>query len=230
MQKNIFIPMVSTLHLITKCSDKYQIFGIILFIYFAVTVEALKLLCNLIFNSAKVQEILPKTLCLQCLIERMKKYNDHIPYEVTLFDTRIVFLITALNVTTRHVVKTELNGDECLIKMLENISNQYEQDKSHDIKEDNATLLCEILKALFNLYINSDDMAEEEKNKSLVLILRKLLLSECEKEDDLQRYLLPFTLPYMYIILCCYTIFIFQQHRKSINCNTILLLFSNDTS
>lgn len=180
-------------------------------IYTNVTVEALKLLCNLIFNSAKVQEILPKTLCLQCLIERMKKYNDHIPYEVTLFDTRIVFLITALNVTTRHVVKTELNGDECLIKMLENISNQYEQDKSHDIKEDNATLLCEILKALFNLYINSDDMAEEEKNKSLVLILRKLLLSECEKEDDLQSNIanLLTVIPYY-----CYSVMIPPSKEK----------------
>ncbi|XP_071874025.1 ric8 guanine nucleotide exchange factor A isoform X1 [Bombus fervidus] len=180
-------------------------------IYTNVTVEALKLLCNLIFNSAKVQEILPKTLCLQCLIERMKKYNDHIPYEVTLFDTRIVFLITALNVTTRHVVKTELNGDECLIKMLENISNQYEQDKSHDIKEDNATLLCEILKALFNLYINSDDMVEEEKNKSLVLILRKLLLSECEKEDDLQSNIanLLTVIPYY-----CYSVMIPPSKEK----------------
>lgn len=54
--------------------------------------------------------------------------------------------------------------------------------------------MCEILKALFNLYIQSDDTTQEkEKNKSLVSILYKLLLFQCEKETDLQRYTLPCT-------------------------------------
>ncbi|KOX71996.1 Synembryn-A [Melipona quadrifasciata] len=134
--------------------------------YTNITIEALKVLFNLIFNSTKVQEILPKTSCLQFLIERIKNYSDDIPYEIMLFDTRIVFLITALNITTRQVIKTELNGDKCLVKLLENITSREE--KSHVIKEDNATLLCEILKALFNLYMSF-----------------LLLLSKCEKEDDL---------------------------------------------
>ncbi|KAK1123396.1 hypothetical protein K0M31_008106 [Melipona bicolor] len=150
--------------------------------YINITIEALKVLFNLIFNSTKVQEILPKTSCLQFLIERIKNYSDDIPYEIMLFDTRIVFLITALNITTRQVIKTELNGDKCLVKLLENITSREE--KFHIIKEDNATLLCEILKALFNLYMSSDNTTEDEKN-DLVLTLRRLLLSKCEKEDDL---------------------------------------------
>ncbi|CAD1472780.1 unnamed protein product, partial [Heterotrigona itama] len=149
--------------------------------YTNVTIEALKVLFNLIFNSTKVQEILPKTSCLQRLIERMKNYSDDIPYEII-----IVFLITALNIATRQVIKTELNGDKCLVKLLENITSR--EVKSHVIKEDNMTLLCEILKALFNLYMSSDNATEDEKN-DLVLILKKLLLSKCEKEDDLHRRL-----------------------------------------
>ncbi|KOC64428.1 Synembryn-A [Habropoda laboriosa] len=153
--------------------------------YTNVTIEALKLLCNLIFNSTRVQQVIPTTSCLSCVIKHMKKYSNVIPQEVMLFNTRIIFLITALNISMRQIVKTELNGDECLIKMLES-SVQCEDEKLYTLKEDTATLSCEVLKALFNLYINSSDsVEEEEKTKSLVLILYKLLLSKCEKKDDL---------------------------------------------
>ncbi|CAK9818055.1 ric8a [Anthophora quadrimaculata] len=149
-----------------------------------VTIEALKLLCNLIFNSTKVQQVIP-TSCLSCVIKHMKKYNKAIPREIILFDTRIIFLITALNISMRQIVKTDLNGDECLINILENIVQSEGED--YTLKGDTTALLCEVLKALFNLYINSSDSMEEEeeKTKRLVLILHKLLLSKCEKTDDL---------------------------------------------
>lgn len=122
-----------------------------------------------------------------------------------LFDTRIVFLITALNISTRQVVKTELNGDECFIKMLKNICIQCEQDKLYFIKEDNAILVCEILKALFNLYINSDNTTGE-KSKNLISILNKLLLFKSKKDNDLQRYLLSLKISNIYIILLLFYI------------------------
>ena len=154
--------------------------------YNDVTVESLKLLCNLIFNSTEMQLTLRRTPCLPCLIARMRKYNNAVPYDVMLFDTRIVFLTTALNIPMRHEVKRDLKGDESLISMLENISVQCDKDKDI-IKKDNATLACEALKALFNLYMITDDtVEEEEKNKNLVSILYKLLLFKCETEDELQ--------------------------------------------
>nr|XP_034185671.1 synembryn [Osmia lignaria] len=153
--------------------------------YNNVIIEALKLLCNLIFNSTKVLQILPNTSCLPCLIKRMIKYDNDIPYEVMLFNIRIIFLITALNISTRQFVKTVLNGNECLINILENIKIRSEQ--KNTIEADDATLACEILKALFNLYIQSDDTTQEkETDESLVSILYKLLLFQCEKENDLQ--------------------------------------------
>ncbi|XP_054016712.1 synembryn [Hylaeus anthracinus] len=152
--------------------------------YSDVIIESLKLLCNLIFNSTKVQQTLPRS-CLSCLIKHMREYNDDVPQEVMLFHARIVFLITALNSSMQQVVKTELNGDECLINILENVCTRCEQEQM--IKEDHLMLICEVLKALFNLYMNSADSEEkEEKNKQLVRILYKLLLLKCEKEDDLQ--------------------------------------------
>lgn len=155
--------------------------------YNNVHVESLKLLCNLIFNSTKVQQTLPNTPCLSCLIQRLTKYNNDIPHEVLLFYIRIIFLITALNISMRQVVKVELNGDECLINILQNISVQSEQSETNIMKETDVTLTCEVLKALFNLYMQSSDTTEEkEKNERLVSILYKLLLFKYEKQDDLQ--------------------------------------------
>ncbi|XP_031830039.1 ric8 guanine nucleotide exchange factor A [Nomia melanderi] len=153
-----------------------------------VTTEALKLLCNLIFNSTNVQYLIPKTSCLPSLVERMRRYNKTTSYDVMLFDTRILFLITAINSPTRKVVKVGLKGDECLIKMLEEINIQCEEKKTDLIKTDTAMLACEVLKTLFNLYMCVDDSTDDkqEKDKNLMSNLYKLLLFKCEKEDDLQ--------------------------------------------
>lgn len=154
-------------------------------LYTDVNIESLKLLCNLIFNSTKVQQVLPTTSCLSCLVERTNKYDNKVPRDAILFNTRIIFLITALNSSTRQVIKTELKGHHSLIKILENINIRCNESKT--VQADDAMLACEVLKALFNLYMVLDDVAEEEeKSRNLVSILYNLLLCKCEKEDDLE--------------------------------------------
>lgn len=52
------------------------------------------------------------------------------------------------------------------------------------------TVICEVLKVLFNLYIHSDDteIEDQEKHKNLVLILYKLLIFKYStQQDDLER-------------------------------------------
>lgn len=95
---------------------------------FAVTNEAQKLLCNLLFNSPKIQTILVDTSCLECVIDRISKYNENEGHDTKLFDVRIIFLITALNISTRSFVCTDLHGDIQLIKMLENVLQYYNLD------------------------------------------------------------------------------------------------------
>jgi len=56
---------------------------------------------------------------LPYLIDRIKNYTDDIPHNVKLFDMRILFLFTALNTSTRDIVKTDLCGDIYLIKIIE---------------------------------------------------------------------------------------------------------------
>lgn len=64
-----------------------------------------------------------ETVCLECVIDRISKYDANAQHEIKLFDVRIIFLITALNVSTRDIASGELNGDVQLITMLENVSN-----------------------------------------------------------------------------------------------------------
>lgn len=55
-------------------------------------------------------------------MERMNIYTDKTQYEIQLFDTRILFLITALNAPSRNFVKNQLNGNVILTRRLKEIS------------------------------------------------------------------------------------------------------------
>ncbi|XP_011647127.1 synembryn [Pogonomyrmex barbatus] len=145
-----------------------------------VTIESLKLLCNLLFNSAKVQQSEVLISSLPYLIDRIKNYTDDTPNDVKLFDIRLLFLLTALNTSTRDIVKTELCGDICLIHMIEEFAIQNQNNELEEIK-----IVCEVLKVLFNLYIHSDDgLEDQEKYKNLMLTLYKLLTRKYSTQQD----------------------------------------------
>lgn len=157
--------------------------------YTNVTIESLKLLCNLLFNSVRVQQSKVLISSLPYLIDRVKNYTINVPYNVKLFDIRILFLLTALNISTRDIVKTYLCGDICLIKIIEEFVTQNHDNKTTVIKNEEVMIVCEVLKVLFNLYIHSDDTAveDQEKYKNLVLILYKLLVFKYPvQQDDLE--------------------------------------------
>lgn len=87
--------------------------------------EGQKLLCNILFNSPKVQVMIGKPDYLRCLIERIENPIESFTQEMRLFDIRILFLVTAFNEYSRRFVKNEFKGDVCLAKILEDISSQY---------------------------------------------------------------------------------------------------------
>ncbi|XP_043269504.1 synembryn [Venturia canescens] len=144
-----------------------------------VTQESLKLLCNLLFNSSTVQQKIGETSCLPCIVERMKNYDETVPHNIKLFDTRILFLSTALNSSLRKVVKNELNGDLCLMEMLKKLANDFESTQC-PIKNDEVVVASEILKVLFNLYINVEESRNEEMERyqNLAEICYKLLVNK----------------------------------------------------
>lgn len=100
----------------------------------AVTIEALKLLCNLLFNSVKVQQSKVLISSLPYLVDRVKNYTNDIPYEVKLFDIRVLFLITALNSSVRDFVRIDLCGDIYLVKMIEKLTIQTQDNDTIKVK------------------------------------------------------------------------------------------------
>ncbi|XP_034949831.1 synembryn [Chelonus insularis] len=148
-----------------------------------VTLEAVKLLCNLIYNSAGIQIQIAKVPWLANLIKRISIHNQTASYKMLLFDVRILFLVTALNVTSRNIIKNQLDGSKELTNLLKILS-----DKIRDGSKDIVDISCEILKTLFNLYIIVDESNEDEKQESIELIhiLHKLLiLKNFESRDEL---------------------------------------------
>lgn len=108
----------------------------------AVTIESLKLLCNLLFNSVKVQHSKVLISSLPYLIDRVKNYTINVPDNVKLFDIRILFLLTALNISTRDIIKTDLCGDICLIKIIEEFVTQNRDNRTTVIKVKSLILYC----------------------------------------------------------------------------------------
>ncbi|XP_015596986.1 synembryn [Cephus cinctus] len=147
-----------------------------------VITEALKLLCNLLFNSEKVQKLIVSTTAIPHVINRLNNYDKNISHEIRLFDTRILFLITALNVPTRNFVRERLHGDECLEKHLKKIILEA----GNNLNETQTVLACEILKVLFNLHIKESTDNEKEKLEELVTMLRQLFLSGSAMAEELQ--------------------------------------------
>lgn len=76
-----------------------------------VVVEALKTLCNLIYNSPMVQQICSHNGCVEGVMQRLKLYvHPDLPHDVKFFDMRMLFLLTALCADTRPRLRTELHG------------------------------------------------------------------------------------------------------------------------
>lgn len=121
--------MKESLHIYTFWDTYIEIYDFI-----AVTIESLKLLCNLLFNSEKVQRSKVLISSLPYLIDRIKSYADDVPNDVKLFDMRVLFLLTALNTSTRDIIKTDLCGDVYLIKIIEKFATQCQNNETNVIK------------------------------------------------------------------------------------------------
>lgn len=68
-----------------------------------VMVEAQKALCNLIYNSEKVQSVCEKNKCIEEIVMRLRLFKEpNLPHSIKYFDMRMLFIITALCTSTRY--------------------------------------------------------------------------------------------------------------------------------
>ncbi|GIY83221.1 hypothetical protein CDAR_367022 [Caerostris darwini] len=167
-----------------------------------VSVEALKSLCNLIYNSATAKKILCQQGCVEGLLLRLRMYSDpDMPYEVKFFDMRMLFLMTALCAEIRPRVRTELHGLIYLMEALDLIlkdnlaksgpmagrrtfNKGSRRGRSHQeaetclaacLTDEEVDMACEILKILFNLTVRNERFGLEEEEEAHYLRLASIL-------------------------------------------------------
>uniref|UniRef100_A0A8D8LRZ6 Synembryn-A n=2 Tax=Cacopsylla melanoneura TaxID=428564 RepID=A0A8D8LRZ6_9HEMI len=171
---------------------------------FDVMIEAEKALCNLIYNSKQVQQMchFSQSSILQSIIYRLRTYSDpHLPYQVKLFDMKLLFLITAFCPDVRLHVKEEQHGVIYLIEILDLIlkqatvtSGKQMQHLQIILDEEQVLLLAEVLKTLFNLlckYSLSQPLDDDDPlSHRLVSFLRELLLCKGNKIDLLRTHVI----------------------------------------
>lgn len=128
-----------------------------------VVVEALKCLCNVVYNSPDAQQVsvdvqLAHGLCASLSTARTWHH------EVGLFTLRLAFLLSALRSDVRGVMRTEWSAVRLLSEVLEHTLDvhwvgPYEAGRPDPqalpMPADNSERAMETLKALFNLTLSS---------------------------------------------------------------------------
>ncbi|XP_029379609.1 chaperone Ric-8B isoform X2 [Echeneis naucrates] len=157
-----------------------------------VVVEALKCLCNVVYNSPAAQQVsvdvqLAHGLCAS--LQTARTWH----HEVGLFTLRLLFLLSALRSDLRGVLRREWHAGRLLTEVLEHTLDvrwvgSYEAARPDPQAlpmpaEDNERAM-EALKALFNLTL-SDAGGEEGDHqfRLIAAILRHLLMLKTETEE-----------------------------------------------
>ncbi|XP_064416543.1 synembryn-A isoform X2 [Latimeria chalumnae] len=168
-------------------------------------VEALKCLCNIVYNSLVAQDAAVELRLVEGLVERLKLYNEaNLPHNSKFYDLRLLFLLTALKVELRRLLARELRGISLLTDALENTlklkwADVYEvvteggsNSSGNPLPREEMERVLEILKILFNVTFetNRRDVDEEEAAlyRHLAAILRYCLLINCEGEDRTEEF------------------------------------------
>ncbi|XP_076615522.1 chaperone Ric-8A [Chaetodon auriga] len=158
--------------------------------------EALKVLCNVVYNSTWAQERF-STLRLMCgLVERLSSsISCSSPSSVQFYELRLLFLITALRPELRTQLQQE-GGVSLLTAALESCldvewKDQYECVLGPDrppISLEASQRIVEILKILFNITYSAHRQEPSEDDaalyRHLVALLRLCLMRKCLLSDD----------------------------------------------
>ncbi|XP_063784510.1 synembryn-B [Pseudophryne corroboree] len=162
---------------------------------FPVIVEALKCLCNIVFNSPVAQKLSLELNLATGLCRLLEKCTDRRTVnDIRCFNLRLLFLLTLLHTDIRAQLKQELQGLPLLTQTLESIVGIHWEGKYQALTERNGPPLSvqvtdctiEALKALFNVTLDSWNVHSESdahQFRHLTAILRHILLSRGPSEE-----------------------------------------------
>ncbi|XP_037938590.1 synembryn [Teleopsis dalmanni] len=145
-------------------------------------VEALKCLCNLVFQSHDCRKQCVRNRTVDFIMKRVTSTTQY-SNSIEFYDMNLLFLITALELSTRPRVQIDLNGIVYLTKWLD--------DKlvNKELTVEDLKILCEVLKVLFNITTNPDKSPNENEIQSLHLtsVVRELIIRFGEIKNEQER-------------------------------------------
>lgn len=171
--------------------------------------EAMKCLCNIIFNSSHAQVLISKNYSLEGVVKKLQTYkNPELPHDIKFFGMKMLFLITALCEGVTPELKNELlmyliDILDLILKEVGGMRGDEKGAASSDMKstisDDHVTLVCQVLKTLFNLTLKPREQpsvdekeAEDAKFLHLTSVLHDFLLREthsCDKRCELHKHI-----------------------------------------
>ncbi|NWQ77922.1 RIC8B protein, partial [Columbina picui] len=161
---------------------------------FPVIVEALKCLCNIIFNSAVAQKLSLELNLAAMLCSLLEKCKDQqFVDDIKCFVLRLLFLLSLLHTDIRSQLRQELQGVQVLTQALERSLNvrwteEYKAAEDHNrpLSLQETDCAIEALKALFNVTLDSWNVHSEKEShqfRYMAAILRHCLLTTGPTED-----------------------------------------------
>ncbi|KAF5888254.1 synembryn-A-like isoform X1, partial [Clarias magur] len=158
--------------------------------------EAMKTLCNVIYNSQRAQERASALRLLSGLSEKLKDgLHSVLPPSGQFYELRLLFLLTALRPELRRQLQQE-RGVSMLTAVLERClevqwADVYEvmawDSESPPVCKEASQRIVEVLKVLFNVTYSSHTQQPDEEDaalyRRLAAILRHCLLLRCQGEE-----------------------------------------------
>jgi Guanine nucleotide exchange factor synembryn len=154
-----------------------------------VQTEALKILCNLVFQSPKCQELCLKNTAVEGILKRLRTWKDqYVDYHIKFFDMKLLFLITALTPNVRIKIRDH-HGLVYLVETISFLMMKNEQKK--EFGEQEVNLINEILRALFNITVTEPTSVDEDDDnhlQRLAIVLHDLLLFDTKAKEATEEY------------------------------------------
>ncbi|RVE68962.1 hypothetical protein OJAV_G00073020 [Oryzias javanicus] len=160
--------------------------------------EAMKVLCNIIYNSPHAQQRASALRLLQGLWESLKQgIWSRAPPSGQFYKLRLLFLLTALRPELRLQLQQERGVpvltkalEQCLAARLEDGCEGVIDNGAPPISKKSSQDIIEILKTLFNIahrfHKQEPDEEEAALCRHLAVVLRRCLLLSCDGEDTLE--------------------------------------------
>ncbi|XP_062330467.1 synembryn-A isoform X2 [Osmerus eperlanus] len=158
--------------------------------------EALKILCNVVYNSTWAQERFSSLRILSGVLDRVAKGTIMpAPPSGQFYELRLMFLLTALRPELRAQVLQE-GGVSVLTTALEQClcvqwKTQYEvllEPTAPPVPQEAYQRAVEILKVLFNITYCTHRLEPDQEDaalyRHLVAVLRFCLMQPCEEQED----------------------------------------------